>query len=172
MSELFYKLEQPIISNNLKDAILTKTLQRLSICRTYDCVGVVAPVNHPEIIWLLEQCNLKFYTMIVAIPPRFSIPRHIDPPRRNTLFVMPISPKINYAPTVFYNYVGDSTSQLVCEYFDDNAVILNATVEHDVSNTSNEYRINFQLCFHEPFNYVVEKYRNLELFKFQKNNLC
>lgn len=140
--------------------------------------------SEPEIQALLGSCALRCYPLLMVHKPNVSVRKHVDDPvGRNCVLIHPIYPKENYSPTQFWR-IKNATPTLfakiknsrlqdwdaaqleqaaVCDFADGMPAFVNTQKIHSVSN-NDTYRINFQLCFADSFERVVDRFVNGTLF--------
>lgn len=128
--------------------------------RTYDGNQLLKIDNELELPWL---ANLR--KQIPLSVNKFVIVKHkencfVKPHKdrnllRRTVIATPITPKVNYADTVFWK---EGIEVARCQW-SDKSVILDTQETHSLINVS-EIRISFQICLSEPFEEVVRAIEN------------
>ena len=109
---------------------------------------------------LLETLSIEGYPAFIRHAPGSKVITHVDDIRNKRLTVLsiPLWPQENYPPTYFRNEKkGPPIATATFE--NNNPCLLNTRVWHDLINTSNVYRLNFQICFSLPIRevaYLVE----------------
>ena len=89
-------------------------------------------------------------------PPDASIPVHKDPPARESLLIIPLTPLDNYSYPIFdYNNKKYFLKTI-------NPQIINTQIPHSLHNKSSKDRVNFQLGLKHSFTEIKEmlKYDN------------
>ena len=117
----------------------------------------------PKIQDLKKSCKLNFYSVLLMHRPNIVVKKHKDDPnKRNCVLATPLTPKENYASTLFWSRESKDPVA-VCDFPNFNSVFLNTQKIHSLKNY-NVYRFNLQFCFDEPFEVVTDLYQNGQLF--------
>jgi|694.fasta_scaffold59639_6 hypothetical protein len=184
MSPYFYKLSHSLISDTLKEKIIKLSNEQLDDFVSYKGQRTgKADGNYfyfgkllnedPEIVSLISSCTLTCFPIIMLHHPNTKVLRHIDNPnKRNCVLLTPVFPTVNYTPTWFWNPKGpfegweeeELTPAATCEFENMNSVILNTQQPHSLQ-TTDSFRMNFQLCFEDSFEIVVSRVQTNTLFK-------
>jgi len=118
----------------------------------------------PKIQDLKKSCKLNFYPVLLMHKPNIIVKKHKDDPnKRNCVLSTPLTPKENYAHTLFWSSRESKDPVAVCDFSNFNSVFLNTQELHSIKNY-NVYRVNLQFCFDEPFEVVTDLYQNGQLF--------
>ncbi len=183
MSPYFYKLTKSVISNTLKEKIIKISTEHLDEFTSYKGQRTGKPDgNHyffgkllneePEIASLVSSSTLPCFPLIMLHYPNTKVLRHVDNPnKRNCVLLTPVFPTVNYTPTWFWNPKGpfegweeeDLTPVATCEFENMNSVLLNTQLPHSLE-TTDSFRMNFQLCFEASFENVYERLTQQTLF--------
>lgn len=184
MEPYFYKLKKDIFSKDLKDFVVDRSLNNIK-----KFVAYVSKENkcrdgnnfyfgnmitgHPEIIKVVNSCKLKCYPVVFLHNPNTQVIKHVDDPnKRNCVLITPLYPTENYSPTWFWEKKGTSVDWqknelpllATCDFADMMPAFLNTQMVHSLE-TFDSFRLNLQLCFNEPFEKVVDLYKQNILFK-------
>lgn len=183
MSPYFYKLSYSILSDTLKEKIISLSKENLKDFVSYkgQRTGIEDGNNfyfgkllnnELEIKNIVDSCTLTCFPIIMLHYPNTKVIRHVDNPnKRNCVLITPVFPKEDYTPTWFWNPIGEFDTWedqnlkpvSTCNFENQNSVLLNTQQPHSL--TSNDsFRINFQLCFENSFADVYEKLRQNTLF--------
>jgi hypothetical protein len=183
MEPYFYKIEKDILTTELKDFIVEKSLDNKNRFIPYRSrahkyvdgnnfyFGSLI-TQHPEIIKVVASCSIKCYPVILLHKPNTRVIKHVDDPnKRNCVLSIPLYPKENYSPTWFWEKEGSSIDWkdkplkllATCNFANMQPAFLNTQIVHSL-DTFDSYRLNFQLCFNDPFEKVVELYKQNKLF--------
>lgn len=185
MEPYFYKLNRDIFSKEIKTKIVNFTFNNLDKFISYKSQQINYEDGNnfysrsgillsEEIQTLINSCSLQCFPVIMLHKPNTKVAKHIDDPNgRNCVLATPLYPETNYSPTWFWKKEGRFNDWQIkqlkllatCHFDDMLPAFLNTQEIHSLENLDT-YRINLQLCFKEPFNIVVEKYKNNELFNF------
>lgn len=92
-------------------------------------------------------------------PPGIKLGKHIDPPARESLLIIPITPLDDYSSPVFYDKDNNEYS-----YYTLNPHIINTQITHSLHNTSDKGRINFQLGLKHSMDEIKEMLVKEEFF--------
>lgn len=175
MNNYFYQLNTPILTDDEK-----LELVEVAIDHREDFVSYVPSSNEPDgnQLWrgddlyivpcvkrLVDSCILKTIPIFVRHQPKVSVYKHTDDYEiRRTVLSIPLTPKLNYPPTYFFESRKHEKPIAIARFENLNACLLNTQEVHGLINTSNQIRINFQLCFKEDFQQVKELIINNQLF--------
>jgi len=178
VNNYFYKIDSLVFGDDLADKIANLTISNSKSFRAYHSHlegkldnnwfltrGIWLDI--PEVRELINSCVLKCYPLVLRHFPNVQVPIHKDDPNgRNTVLIFPIRPKTDYVPTLFYEYVDSDISSPIatCDFSDGVPALVNTQCFHGLTNNDN-LRINFQLCFNEPFEQVRDLAINKQLFK-------
>lgn len=114
---------------------------------------------------LIKSCTLECYPLVMKHHPNTPVPIHIDNPNgRNCVIISPLIPTTGYAPTHFWNSFDAAEPVATVEFDDMIPALINTQRLHSLTNNDN-LRMNFQLCFTEPFTTVRELLQTGKLFK-------
>ena len=118
----------------------------------------------PELKQLINSCTLPCTALGMLHKPHTSVIKHTDDPnKRNTVIIIPLQPKENFPPTFFWTNESDDTPVATCN-FGPHGAIFNTQIFHSLV-AGPDTRVNFQLCFNEPFAFIVDLYQQGRLFK-------
>lgn len=95
-----------------------------------------------------KRFNYECYTMFVHQPANANVVAHVDNPKwkRNTVLIVPLFWHKDYAPCHFID--GPTVTH-------EKPILFNTQLPHYINN--NEYpRYNFQICFEQPIEELVE----------------
>ena len=177
MTPYFYNIEKQLFSSELLNELESFVLSKLDSFLEYQGGdGGIKQGNFgndyyysedlkkiPEIKSLIKNCHLDCFPMIVVHKPNVEVTKHVDSPnKRNTVIITPIHPAVGYSSTKFWQ---DDKCVAVCEFNIGSPTFFNTQKTHSLTNNSNEYRFNLQLCFDEDFETVLKLYHNNMLFK-------
>ena len=183
MIPYFYRLKEDIFSDELKEYVVKNSLENVNKFVAY--AGTKSNLvdgnnyyygpminEHPEVKKIKDSCTLSCFAIVMLHKPYTKVLKHVDDPnKRNCVLATPLYPKENYAPTWFWKPEGEFVDWqkkelellATCEFSDMKPVFLNTQEIHSLQST-HDYRINLQLCFDEPFDFVVKKYQEGTLF--------
>jgi hypothetical protein len=184
MEPYFYSLSESVISSRLKNEIISFSLDNLTEFKEYrgQRTGKSDGNNiyygdilnkDPEVLALMERCTLKCFPIIMLHRPHTKVIRHVDNPnKRNCVLITPLFPEENYTSTFFWEPSGpfetwedqELTPIAICDFKEKNSVLLNTLKVHSLQS-EDSIRINFQLCFENDFEIVVDKIKNKSLFR-------
>ena len=173
MTPYFYNIEKQLFSSELLNELESFVLSKLDSFLSYQLGDGKTDGNNyyyaddliaiPEIKSFIKNCHLECFPMIVVHKPNVEVTKHVDSPnKRNTVIITPIHPAVGYSSTKFWQ---DDKCVAVCEFNIGSAIFFNTQKTHSLTNNSNEYRFNLQLCFDEDFETVLKLYHNNMLFK-------
>jgi hypothetical protein len=173
MTPYFYNIERQLFSSELLNELESFVLSKLDSFLSYQLGDGKTDGNNyyyaedlkaiPEIKSFIKNCHLECFPMIVLHKPNGKVIKHVDDPnKRNTVIITPIHPAAGYASTKFWQ---DENCVAVCEFNIGSSTFFNTQKTHSLTNNSNEYRFNLQLCFDEDFETVLKLYHNNMLFK-------
>ena len=173
MTPYFYNIEKQLFSSELLNELESFVLSKLDFFLSYQLGDGKTDGNNyyyaedlkaiPEIKSFIKNCHLECFPMIVVHKPNVEVTKHVDSPnKRNTVIITPIHPAVGYSSTKFWQ---DDKCVAVCEFNIGSAIFFNTQKTHSLTNNSNEYRFNLQLCFDEDFETVLKLYHNNMLFK-------
>jgi len=173
MTPYFYNIEKQLFSSELLNELESFVLSKLDSFLSYQLGNGKTDGNNyyyaddliaiPEIKSFIKNCHLECFPMIVVHKPNVEVTKHVDSPnKRNTVIITPIHPAVGYSSTKFWQ---DDKCVAVCEFNIGSAIFFNTQKTHSLTNNSNEYRFNLQLCFDEDFETVLKLYHNNMLFK-------
>jgi len=173
MTPYFYNIEKQLFSSELLNELESFVLSKLDSFLSYQLGNGKTDGNNyyyaedlkaiPEIKSFIKNCHLECFPMIVLHKPNGKVIKHVDDPnKRNTVIITPIHPAVGYASTKFWQ---DENCVAVCEFNIGSSTFFNTQQTHSLTNNSNEYRFNLQLCFDEDFETVLKLYHNNMLFK-------
>ena len=177
MTPYFYNIEKQLFSSELLNELESFVLSKLDSFLEYrGGAGGIKQGNFgndyyysedlkaiPEIKSFIKNCHLECFPMIVLHKPNGKVIKHVDDPnKRNTVIITPIHPAVGYSSTKFWQ---DDKCVAVCEFNIGSSTFFNTQKTHSLTNNSNEYRFNLQLCFDEDFETVLKLYHNNMLFK-------
>ena len=173
MTPYFYNIEKQLFSSELLNELESFVLSKLDSFLSYQLGNGKTDGNNyyyaedlkaiPEIKSFIKNCHLECFPMIVLHKPNGKVIKHVDDPnKRNTVIITPIHPAVGYASTKFWQ---DENYVAVCEFNIGSSTFFNTQKTHSLTNNSNEYRFNLQLCFNEDFETVLKLYHNNMLFK-------
>jgi hypothetical protein len=113
-----------------------------------------------EIFDLLRSIVLSNYVIVMMHKPRVTVNIHRDDRNyRNTVLSVPLKPTVNYPPTYFYSTNSPTADNLpiaTASFINGNPVLLNTQQWHGLTNTSDDYRYNLQVCFNESWETVYD----------------
>jgi hypothetical protein len=175
LNNYFYQLEIPILLDTEKDELISLALANDNDFKSYIPVKGVPDGNQ---VWrgnalyekhfikrLVDNCNLPCMPLFVRHQPGVKVFKHVDEPnKRNTVLSFPLTPKVNYPPTYFFVSREETTPIAIARFPLLNACLLNTQEVHALVNTSEEVRINFQICFNDSFEVVREMIIKKTLF--------
>jgi hypothetical protein len=95
-----------------------------------------------------NKFNFNSYNFFIKQEPNTKVKKHIDNPKwkRNTVILIPLFWHQDYAPAYYIDGV---------KVTHETPIFFNTQLEHYVNN--NDYnRYNFQICFEEPIEEVVD----------------
>ena len=173
MTPYFYNIEKQLFSSELLNELESFVLSKLDSFLSYQLGNGKTDGNNyyyaddlkaiPEIKSFIKNCHLDCFPMIVVHKPNVEVTKHVDSPnKRNTVIITPIHPAVGYSSTKFWQ---DDKCVAVCEFNIGSSTFFNTQQTHSLTNNSNEYRFNLQLCFNEDFETVLKLYHNNMLFK-------
>jgi hypothetical protein len=173
MIPYFYNIEKQLFSSVLINALESFVLNKLNLFIEYQGDdGEIDGNNYyyakdlkemPEIKSFIKKCSLECFPMIVLHKPNSEVIKHIDDPyKRNTVIITPIHPATKYPSTKFWQ---DDKCVAICEFNKGSSTFFNTQQMHSLTNNSDEYRFNLQLCFNEDFETVLKLYQLDMLFK-------
>ena len=173
MTPYFYNIERQLFSSELLNELESFVLSKLDSFLSYQLGNGKTDGNNyyyaedlkaiPEIKSFIKNCHLDCFPMIVVHKPNVEVTKHVDSPnKRNTVIITPIHPAVGYSSTKFWQ---DDKCVAVCEFNIGSSTFFNTQKTHSLTNNSNKYRFNLQLCFDEDFETVLKLYHNNMLFK-------
>lgn len=175
MLPYFLHLDKELITEETKQKLLDLSLSNVSNFISYktqknnvdDGNHVLKPSyydNLSEVKTLLESCALKCFPIGMMHKPHSDVPKHTDDPnKRNTIIIIPLQPKENFPPTFFWANEHDEVPVATCD-FGPHGAIFNTQIFHSLV-AGPDIRVNFQLCFDEPFDFVADLYKQGRLFR-------
>jgi hypothetical protein len=186
MIPYFFPTNEHFLSYNCKNNLIDESFERIDDFVSYVGQGASRDtginflrdqiVEHQEIKDLVNSCSLKCYPVVLMVLPHTKLSRHVDDPnKRNCVLSIPLYPTANFPPMWFWKPEGITlqdwqTNNLellaTCNFENMTAAFLNTQQVHSV-HTFDDYRFNFQLCFNDSFEIVVDKYQQKNLFDFQ-----
>jgi hypothetical protein len=176
MNNYFYQLDTPILKEEEKDELVELTLLHKNNFKAYASMKTGTIDGNQSwryynlfgksfITRLTENCNLSCIPLFIRHQPGVEVIRHIDDPNnRNTVLSIPLTPKVGYPPTYFFASREETDPVEIASFPNLNACLLNTQKLHSLVNTATTLRINFQLCFNEPFDQVRKMIINKTLF--------
>lgn len=182
MIPYFYQFSTPIIYSAARQSILNVVHKYKDNFKEYispnstetDNNWFLGPRKMPtyrqefdkSIIDLLDNITLSCYPVIFLHPPNKTIPRHTDDEHndRNTVLIFPLQPLDDYPPTFYYDPPDMNQPIAVARFINGNPCLLNTQMCHGLTNYTQVDRINFQICFKEPFDLVFELAASGQLF--------
>jgi len=175
MSPYFFHLKKSLIIEETKKQIYDLTFKYIDSFISYksqahnreDGNNYLSPKELRDILelrLLIDSLSIKAFPLILMHKPNSKVVRHKDDPnKRNTVIIIPISDINEYTPTFFWHNLETMRPSAICNPTE-KGIIFNTQKYHSLSNNKDSYRINFQLCFNEPFDHIVELYENDKLF--------
>lgn len=98
------------------------------------------------------KSSVKIGTInFLYFPPGSILGQHVDPPARESLLILPITPLDDYSSPVFYDEENKGHT-----FHTINPHIINTQITHSLHNESKKDRINFQFGLRHSFNEVKE----------------
>lgn len=176
MIPYFYNLNKKLFSDSLINEIERFVLNKLESFVEYQGDdGEIDGNNYyyskdlkeiHEIKSFIKNCSLECFPMIVLHKPNSKVIKHKDDPyKRNTVIITPIHPDTEYASTHFWNDFQDVNPAATCNFTKGISTLFNTQKIHSLTNNTNEYRFNLQICFDENFDTVLKLYQLGMLFK-------
>ncbi len=179
MIPYFFETANRIISQDLSEKLIEISFNNLEKFISYKSKltpGLVDGNNFlygplldslDEIKKITNSCSLSCFPMIIMHKPMVKVIKHRDDPnKRNTVLSTPLFPNKEYVSTNFWEKDQNGVATLlaaVCVFTNNNSVFLNTNKIHNLENNDN-YRLNLQFCFDEPFEHVTELYKENKLF--------
>lgn len=120
----------------------------------------------PNVKKLLTTLSIGGYPAFIRHAPGAEVITHVDDlqNKRLTVLSIPLWPRENYPPTYFRDEKkGPPVATAIFE--DNKPCLLNTRVWHDLVNTSDVHRLNFQICFSLPIREVAAMVENNTLWK-------
>lgn len=182
MFPYFYQFSTPVIDITARQSILNVVNKYKDNFKEYispnsietDNNWFLGPRKMPtyrqdfdkSIINLLDSISLEYYPVIFLHKPNKTIPRHTDDQHnnRNTVLIFPLQPLDDYPPTFYYDPPNAEEPIAIAKFINSNPCLLNTQRCHGLTNYTQVDRINFQICFKEPFVKVVELASSRQLF--------
>lgn len=173
MIPYFYNIDKQLFSSALINELETFVMNKLDSFVEYQGDdGEIDGNNYhyskelkdiPEIKSLIKRCSLECFPMIVLHKPNSEVIKHVDDPyKRNTVIITPIHPAKDYPSTKFWK---DDKCVAICDFNKGSSIFFNTQQIHSLTNNTNEYRFNLQICFDEDFETVIKLYQLGMLFQ-------
>jgi hypothetical protein len=120
----------------------------------------------PNVKKVLSTLSVPSYPAFIRHAPGAKVNTHVDDitNKRLTVLSIPLWPTTDYPPT-FFRDTKTGPAVATATFEDMKPCLLNTRVWHDLVNTSDVYRLNFQICFHLPISKVAEMVENNTLWK-------
>jgi hypothetical protein len=176
MKPYFYQFEEELLSIEDRQSLLTVARNSFSnfiLYTQYDNVNFLKfsdmldfdKTVTSNVKKLIHSCSLKIQLMIIYHVPHKELGRHQDSPKnkRNTVLSIPLFPLDIYPHTLFWETFSSATPIAVAKFNKTNPCLLNTQKLHSIEKSDRD-RFNFQLCFDEKFEHVLELIQDNKLF--------